>query len=106
MLKATTTLTGKEAKIRIKKYNNNAYSTLFDSSVTKRLRGEFSSLDFMAFQFLNVNALLKKSAFTNRILRKFASSMYLINRGESEWNNQKRVLNEDRIFNAVTLVVA
>ena len=61
----------------------------------------FSRWHFMAFQFLNVNALLKYS-----VLRKFASSMYLINRGESEWNNQKRVLNEDRIFNAVTLVVA
>ena len=62
---------------------------------------KFPCWHFMAFQFLNVNALLKYS-----VLRKFASSMYLINRGESEWNNQEKVLNEDRIFNAVTLVVA
>ena len=40
---------------------------------------KFPRWHFMAFQFLNVNALLKYF-----VLRKFASSLYLINRGERE----------------------
>ena len=63
---------------------------------------KFPRWHLMAFQFLDVNTLLKYS-----VLRNFASSLYFINRGESECNNREKVFKtKDRIFNAVTFVVA
>ena len=76
---------------------------LFRSSPTKRLRGEISSLAFHDYlNLLNINALLQYS-----VLRKFASSLNLINQSEREWNNYEKVFKtEDRIFAANTCVVA
>ena len=54
---------------------------------------KFPRWHLMAFQFLNVNALLKYS-----VVRKFASSLYSINRGESEWNNREKVLKLKTAF--------
>ena len=60
----------------------------------------FPRWHFMAFQFLNVNALLKYS-----VLRNFACSLYLI--GETERKNREKAFQpEYHIFNAVTFVVA
>ena len=60
----------------------------------------FPRWHFMAFQFLNVNSLLKYS-----VLRNFACSLYLI--GETERKDREKVFKpEYHIFNAVTFVVA
>ena len=60
----------------------------------------FPRWHFMAFQFLNVNALLKYS-----VLRNVACSLYLI--GETERKIREKVFKpEYHIFNAVTFVVA
>ena len=50
---------------------------------------------------VNVNALVQYS-----VLRKFASSLNLINQSEREWNNYEKVFKtEDRISAADTCVV-
>ena len=60
----------------------------------------FPRWHFMAFQFLNVNSLLKYS-----VLRNFACPLYLI--GETERKDRQKVFKpEYHIFNAVTFVVA
>ena len=63
---------------------------------------KFPCWHFMAFKFFNVNALLQYS-----VLIKFASFLYLINQSGREWNNYEKVFKtEDRLFAAVTFVVA